>query len=145
MLVFFAGALPSLDGAPMLELVRRCQRPAPPSSWTSATASRPITGPFASYLPYVNLVVNSEEGRRITGKETPREMLRCAWRRWPAVPRARSSGRHQSRWRVHDVAVDGTWEYLDVPRRSTAGPSADVVGAGDAFRAGLAAYISHAR
>lgn len=140
MLVFFAGALPSLDGAPMLELLKRTHSAGNAVIMDVSDSISADYGPIPSYLPYVNLVVNREEGRRITGKESPRGMLEAL------AEMAGNGNAFLAVTRPDGVSIvsgsNGAWDYLDVPSPFYGRPVRDVVGAGDAFRAGLAAYIS---
>jgi len=75
-LVFFASALPSLDGEPMLKLVKRCHAARTVVILDTSDGVLADHRAIPSYLPYANLVVSSEEGRAITGKDVPEEMLR---------------------------------------------------------------------
>lgn len=140
MLVFFAGALPSLDGEPMLELVKRCHAAGTTVIMDVSDSIAADYGAIQSYLPYVNLVVNCEEGRRITGQESPREMLQTL------SEMAGDGNTFLAVTRPDGVSLmspsNGTREYMDVVSPFYDLPVRDVVGAGDAFRAGLAAYIS---
>ena len=133
MLIFFAGALPGLDGEPMVELVRRCHAAGTAVILDASDSISADYGPIPSYLPYANLVVNQEEGRRITGKDSPREILESLAHPGSCAAVTRPDG-------VSLVTPSG--EYLDVPSPFHGRPVRDVVGAGDAFRAGLAAYIA---
>ena len=133
MLIFFAGALPSLDGEPMLALVKRCHAAGTTVVLDASDSISADYGPIPSYLPYANLVVNQEEGRRITGKESPREILESLAHPGSFTAVTRRDG-------VSLVTPQG--EYLDVPSPFHGRPVRDVVGAGDAFRADLAAYIA---
>ena len=132
MLIFFAGALPSLDGESMLELVKRCHAAGTTVILDASDSISADYSPIPSYLPHANLVVNWEEGRRITGKESPREILQSLAHPGSFTAVTRPDG-------VSLVTPQG--EYLDVPSPFHERPVRDVVGAGDAFRAGLAAYI----
>lgn len=141
MLVFFAGALPSLDGEPMLELVKRGHAAGTALIMDVSDSIAADYGPIRSYLPYVNLVVNREEGRRITGKESARDMLQVL-----AEMAGTGGDTFLAVTQSDGVSLmspsNGTWDYLHVPSPYYGRPVRDVVGAGDAFRAGLAAYIS---
>lgn len=140
MLVFFAGALPSLDGEPMLELVKRCHAAGSAVIMDVSDSISADYRPIPSYLPYVNLVVNREEGRRITGRQAPREML------YALAEMAGAGDTFLAVTRPDGVSLlsrsNGVKEYIDVESVYYGRPVRDVVGAGDAFRAGLAAYIS---
>lgn len=133
MLVFFAGALPALDGEPMLELVKRCHTAGTTVILDASDSISADYRPIPSYLPFANLVVNQEEGRRITGKESPREILESLAHPGSFAAVTRPDG-------VSLVTPNG--ECLDVPSPFHGRPVRDVVGAGDAFRAGLAAYLA---
>jgi sugar/nucleoside kinase (ribokinase family) len=133
MIVFFAGALPSLDGAPMLELVKRCHAAETVVILDTSDGVLVNHSDIPSYLPYANLVVNREEGRRITGKESPREILESLAQKGSFVAVTRPDG-------VSLMTPAG--QYLDVPSPYHGRPVRNVVGAGDTFRAGLAAYIA---
>lgn len=133
MVVFFAGALPSLDGAPMRELVKQCHAVGTVVILDTSDGVLVDHSEIPSYLPYANLVVNRNEGKRITGKDSPREILDAL-----AVP-----GCFAAVTRPDGVSlVMPTGEHMDVPSPYHGLPVRDVVGAGDAFRAGLAAYIA---
>ena len=143
MLIFFAGALPSLDGDPMLELVKRCHAAGTTVILDASDSVSADYGPIPSYLPYANLVVNMDEGRRImprelasrsvgTGKESPREILESLAGLGGFAAVTRPDG-------VSLMTAQG--EYLEVTSPFHGRPVRDVVGAGDAFRAGLGAYI----
>lgn len=74
-LIFFAGALPGLDGDPMLQLVRKCHEAGATVILDVIDSATADYAPIPTYLPYVNLVVNTDEARRLTGKQSPEEML----------------------------------------------------------------------
>ncbi len=140
LLVFFVGDLPSLDGQPMRQLLQECAA-------NGVVAMLDVTDrvgadytSISSYLPHASLVVSAEEGRRMTGERTPAGIL---------------AGLHSlSERRSHLLAVtwsDGAaalvrrgtgYQYLEVPSPFRGRPVRNVVGAGDAFRAGLGAYIT---
>ncbi len=132
MLLFFAGALPALDGEPMLELVKRCHAAGTTAIMDVSDGITADHGPIRSYLPYANLVVNRVEGQMITGHESPRDILESLAHPGNFMAVTRPDG-------VSLVTPDG--EYLDVPSPCYGRPVRDVVGAGDTFRAGLAAYL----
>ena len=132
MLIFFAGALPALDGEPMLKLVRQCRASETVVILDTSDSISADYSPIQSYLPYANLVVNREEGRRITGKKSPRDILQSLAHAGSFVAVTRPDG-------VSLLTPNG--QYLDVPSPFHGRPVRDVIGAGDAFRAGLAAYI----
>ncbi len=138
-LLFFAGALPSLDGEPMLEFVKRCHAADTIVIMDVCDGTSVDYSPIRTYLPYVDLVVNMDEGARITGKESPEEMLAVLGAMAQGAPFmavTRPDGVSIS------IARDGKREYMDVPSPFYGMPVRNVVGAGDAFRAGLASYIS---
>lgn len=138
-LIFFAGALPSLDGDPMLRLVRKCHEAGAAVILDAIDSATADYGPIRSYLPYVNLVINSEEGRRITGRQSPEEMLAAL------EGMAGDSSNFLAVTRQGGVAIsacqDGKRRHWDISSPFYGRPVNNVVGAGDAFRAGLAAYI----
>lgn len=144
MLIFFAGALPALDGEPMLELVKRCHAAGTTVILDASDSISADYSPITSYLPYANLVVNREEGGRImqqkrasrsvgTSKDSPREILESLAHPGSFSAVTRPDG-------VSFLTPQG--EYLDVPSPFHGRPVRDVVGAGDAFRSGLATYIA---
>lgn len=133
MIVYFAGALPSLDGAPMLELVKRCHAAGTVAILDTSDGVLVDHSDIPSYPPYANLVVNREEGRRITGKESPGEILESLAKEGCFTAVTRRDG-------VSLMTPAG--EYLDVHSPYDGRPVRNVVGAGDTFRAGLAAYIA---
>ena len=141
MLIFFAGALPSLDGGPMLDLVRRCHNSGTIVIMDVSDGIGADYDGLHSYMPYVNLVVNSEEGRRITNEESPGDILRSLY------DMSKQDGKNGfvAVTRSEGVAIaasrDGARHYVDVPSPFYGMPVHNVVGAGDALRAGLAAYI----
>lgn len=133
MIVFFAGALPSLDGAPMLELVKRCHAAETVVILDTSDGVLVDHSDIPSYLPYANLVVNREEGRRITGKDSPREILEFLATEGCFVAVTRPDG---------VSLVTPTGQYVDIRSPYHGRPVHNVVGAGDTFRAGLAAHIT---
>jgi sugar/nucleoside kinase (ribokinase family) len=141
-LVLFAGALPSLDGKPMLEMFRHCREAGTVVILDVSDSVEADYRALASYLPYANLVVNGEEGRRLTGMREPARILTALANMAPQEPPANSflaitrrdgilfsiqAGKERAR-------VDMTSPFFGRPVRN-------VVGAGDALRAGLAAFI----
>lgn len=142
MLVFFAGALPSLDGAPMRELVRRAREAQTAVILDVSDSLSADYSSLPSYLPYANLVLNAEEGMRITGKTAPRDMLSSLMEiadvdsGSPLITAVTCRGSaYLTGFRA------GKREFMDVPSPFVNRHVNNVVGAGDAFRAGLAAYI----
>lgn len=156
-LIFFAGALPSLDGDPLRTLVRQCHTAGATVILDVIDSATADYAPIPTYLPYVNLVINSEEGRRITDRQSPEEMLAGLEDMAGDSPsfRTRSTSfRTQGEicfsnflavTRQGGVAIsacqDGDRQHWDVASPFYGRPVNNVVGAGDAFRAGLAAYI----
>lgn len=138
-LIFFAGALPSLDGDPMLRLVRQCHTAGAAVILDVIDSATADYGPIPTYLPYVNLVINSEEGRRITGRQSPEEMLAAL------EAMAGDSSNFLAVTRQGGAAVsayqDEKRRHWDIASPFYGRPVNNVVGAGDAFRAGLAAYM----
>ncbi len=140
-LLFFAGALPSLDGEGMAGLVADCRRAGTPVILDASDSTAADYRALRSYLPDVNLVVNLEEGRRLTGQGDARAAARAladACGNAPAgtfVAVTRADGAALVAFTPagrQDVEVVSPW-YGRPVRLS--------VGAGDAFRAGLAAYL----
>ncbi|HET6453225.1 MAG TPA: PfkB family carbohydrate kinase, partial [Armatimonadota bacterium] len=118
MLIFFAGALPSLDGGPMLELVKRCHAAGTTVILDASDSISADYRPIPSYLPNANLVVNQEEGRRITGKESACEILESLAHPGSFTAVTRLDG-------VSLLTPNG--EYLDVPSPFHGRPVRDVV------------------
>ncbi|MHB1456455.1 MAG: carbohydrate kinase family protein [Armatimonadota bacterium] len=139
MLIFFAGALPSLDGAPMLELVKRCRDAGTAVIMDVSDGTGADYSAVISYLPYANLIINSEEARRITGEETPLGALQELDDSWPENGMFRGVTR-KSGVTLSIPSPEGRC-YIDAASPFYGRPVKSVVGAGDAFRAGLAAYI----
>lgn len=139
-LVFFAGALPSLDGEPLLELVKRSRAAGTVAILDASDGVLADHRAIPSYLPYANLVVSSEEGRAITGKDTPEDVLR--------VLNAMAGDASDAPSFLAVTRCDGVSllsrgsGYMDIASPFYGKPVHNVVGAGDAFRAGLAAYIA---
>ena len=77
LLLFFAGILPSLDGAPLLELARRCRQADTAILVDVSDATDANYAGIELYMPCVNLVVNEEEGFRLTGRKGPEAILRA--------------------------------------------------------------------
>ena len=141
-LIFFAGALPSLDGEPLLELVRACRKN---GSAVILDLSDKLQADYSSvvgYLPYVNLVANSVEAQRMTGRKEPAEAVAHLY--------TMAGGKLENKCLAvtSQGAVSAIWEVDGLPVAKTIrspfhGMSIkSCVGAGDAFRAGLAAFIS---
>jgi len=141
-LILYAGALPALDGKPMLEMVRRCREGGTVVILDVSDSVEADYGALPSYLPHANLVVNGEEGLRLTGMREPERILNALANMAPQEPPPNSFLAITRREGVlfsvqagkERVLVDVTSPFLERPVRN-------VVGAGDAFRAGLAAFI----
>ncbi|MHB0999218.1 MAG: carbohydrate kinase family protein [Armatimonadota bacterium] len=139
LLIFFAGTLPSIDGQPMLELVKRCHETGTAIIMDVSDGTSADYGAIHSYLPYVNLIINSEEARRITGKNSPIDSLKYL--------DAMAAGDGMFRgvtWKAGvtlSVPEHEGRRYIDIPSPFYGRHVDGVVGAGDAFRAGLAAFI----
>lgn len=140
MLVFFAGALPSLDGEPMVELVKRCHAARTVVILDACDSVVADYRAIPSYLPYANLVVSSEEGRAITGKDAHEDVLKAL----DTMAGGASDGpSFLAVTRCDGVSLlSREHGYMDVATPFYGRPVHNVVGAGDAFRAGLAAYIA---
>jgi sugar/nucleoside kinase (ribokinase family) len=141
LLLFFAGALPALDGQGLADLVASCRRSGTMVILDVSDSTSAEYGALRSYLPHVNLVVNAEEGRRLTGRGDAGEAARALADMYGDAPPGtfvavtRSSG-------VSLVAfTPGGREEIDVLSPWFGRPVKMSVGAGDAFRAGLAAYF----
>jgi 2-dehydro-3-deoxygluconokinase len=146
-LIFFAGALPSLDGPGMLDLVGSCRRAGTPVILDVSDSTAADYGAVLSYLPSVNLVVNAEEGLRLTGKGDSLAAVRAFADKAGTAP---LEGSLLAVTRADGVAVaaraGGGWVFADIASPFHGRPVKSSVGAGDAFRAGLAAYIcAHGR
>ena len=74
-LIFFAGALPALDGKPLLELVRALRMNGSAVVFDLSDKSQAHYSGVVDYLPYVNLVASSVEAERITGQKEPAEAV----------------------------------------------------------------------
>jgi 2-dehydro-3-deoxygluconokinase len=139
LLIFFAGALPSLDGDPMLQLVRKCREAGTTVILDVTDSATADYAPIPTYLPYVNLVINSEEGRRLTGRQSAGEMLA------DLEIMAGDSSNLLAVTRQGGVLVsalqDGKRKHFDIDSPFYGKPVNNVVGAGDGFRAGLAAFM----
>lgn len=144
-LVFFAGALPALDGPPLAELVRECHAAGVAVILDLSDKTGADYTPVLACLPFVNLVVNAVEAERMTGLRDPAaaagQLSRMAGGRLGnrCVAVTRSGGAAFAFERDGRVA-GGTVESPFYGR-----PVRDVVGAGDAFRAGLAWFIARHR
>ena len=146
-LIFFAGALPSLDGAGMLDLVGSCRRAGTPVILDVSDSTAADYSAVPSYLPYVNLVVNAEEALRLTGKGDALAAVRALAEMTGTAPR---EGSFHAVTRADGVAIAacaaGGWVSADIASPFNGRPVKSSVGAGDAFRAGLAAHIcTHGR
>ena len=140
LLVFFAGILPALDGAPLLELAQRCKAANTAIIVDVSDAIQADYTGIEHYMPIVNLVVNEEEGFRLTGVKQPEAILRSLDNKVDAGTMFRGVTRKDG---VTFSLPNGMGrEYLDVPSPFYGRPVHNVIGAGDAFRAGLAAYLS---
>lgn len=139
MLIFFAGALPSLDGTPMLELVKRCHDAGTAVIMDVSDGTGADYSSIISYLPYANLIINSEEARRITDEDTPLGALRRLDESWGENGMVRGVTR-KSGVTLSVPSPEGR-RHPDIMSPFFGLPVATVIGAGDAFRAGLAAYI----
>lgn len=139
MLIFFAGALPSLDGGPMLELVKRCCDAGTAIIMDVSDGTGADYSAIMSYLPYTNLIINSEEARRITGDDSPIGALKVLDAAGAETGMIRGVTRKSGV--TLSVPSPEDRRYLDIPSPFYGRPVGGAVGAGDAFRAGLAAYI----
>ena len=140
LLVFFAGVLPALDGAPLLELAKKCNASRTAIIVDVSDNTHADYSAIASYMPFVNLVVNEEEGFRLTGEKGSLDVLHALDAACDAGAMFRGVTRKDGVM-LSLPAAHGR-QYLDVPSPCYGRPVRNVSGAGDAFRAGLAAYIS---
>lgn len=142
LLVFFAGALPSLDGEPMLQLLEKCRELGVPVILDTIDSVGTNYEWLWSYLPLANIVLNLEEGKRVSGKTDSLEALRVLTE---SEHRVDGQSGFAAITRSDGVSFslfdNARWTDCDVPSPFAKLPVRDVVGAGDAFRAGLAAYI----
>ena len=142
-LIFFAGVLPSLDGQPMLDLVRACHEN---GAAVILDLSDKLGADYSSVidcLPYVNLVVNSVEAERMTGCKEPSEAVKRLYGMAGDALGIKCLAVTSSDAVSYIYEMDGS-PISKTSRSPFYGmPVKDVVGAGDAFRAGLAVYISN--
>lgn len=141
MLIFFCGALPSLDGGPMLELVRRCHAA---GAGVILDLSDKVTAHYPRFkeiLPYVNLVINQVEGERLTRRKKPKEILMVLDQM--AADAGFKAVTYSNGAAVSHMMPNGSRRFWDIPSPFSGRPVMNVTGAGDAFRAGLAAYLCH--
>ena len=141
-LIFFAGALPSFDGDGMRDFVATCHGAGTPVILDVSDSTAGDYTALESYLPFVNLVVNSEEGYRLTGKRSSVEVVRSLAE---MAGGAHPEDGFRAATRSDGVSViaftkKGVFE-ADVISPFYGRPIRTSVGAGDAFRAGLASYL----
>jgi 2-dehydro-3-deoxygluconokinase len=140
-LLFFAGALPALDGEGMAGFVADCRRAGTPVIMDVSDGTAADYRALRSYLPHVNLVVNLEEGRRLTGQGAAKSAARAladayvdpAPGTFVAVTKADGA--------ALVAFTPGGREEIEVVSPWYGRPVRLSVGAGDAFRAGLAASL----
>lgn len=142
-LIFFAGALPSLDGRPMLELVCACHRNGTAVILDLSDKLRADYSPVIDCLPYVNLVVNSVEAERMTGCKEPSVAVERLYRMAGSALGNRCFAVTSSGAVSVLFEMDGSPVVKTIRSPFYGMPIKDVVGAGDSFRAGLAANLSN--
>jgi sugar/nucleoside kinase (ribokinase family) len=141
LLLFFAGALPALDGQGMADLVAACRRAGTTVILDVSDSTAADYGALRTYLPSVNLVVNLEEGRRLTGRGDAREAARALAGMYGDAPRGTFVAVTRSNGVALVAFTQRGREEIDVVSPWFGRPVKLSVGAGDAFRAGLAAYL----
>ncbi len=142
-LIFFAGALPSLDGRPMLELVRACHENGVAVILDLTDKLGADYSSVIDCLPYVNLVVNSVEAERMTGCKEPSKAVERLYRMAGGVLEIKCFAVTSSSAVSYIYEMDGLPVIKTIRSPFYGMPVKDVVGAGDAFRAGLAVYMSN--
>lgn len=141
-LVFFAGALPALDGPPLAALVRDCHAAGGAVILDLSDKTGADYSPVPACLPYVNLVVNAVEAERMTGLRDPAAAAGHLCHTAGGSLQNRCVAVTTGGGAAFACERDGRVAVRTVESPFHGRPVNDVVGAGDAFRAGLAWFIA---